>query len=99
MTLADFLRTHSLDEYQFATAVGGVSASAVRKWKYGERVPRPAHLSRIMAVTDGQVTPNDFLNVPRPSRAPSDGSGAPTDAIGAVPPAAPVASLPLGDAA
>lgn len=37
--------------------------------------------------------------VPRPSRAPSDGSGAPTDAIGAVPPAAPVASLPLGDAA
>lgn len=37
--------------------------------------------------------------VPRPSRALSDDSGAPTDAIGAVPPAAPMASLPLGDAA
>lgn len=38
-----------------------VSPSAVKKWRYGERVPRPAQMIRIQRATTELVTANDFV--------------------------------------
>jgi hypothetical protein len=39
----------------------GVSRSGARKWVYGERTPRGLQMVRVLALTDGLVTANDFL--------------------------------------
>lgn len=39
------------------------SESAVRKWYYGQRVPRFKHIAMIQRITRGQVTANDFYEV------------------------------------
>ena len=44
-----------------AALIGEVSEGAVKKWRYGERTPRPHQMARITAATDGQVTANDFM--------------------------------------
>jgi DNA-binding transcriptional regulator YiaG len=61
MRLIDWMREKNLSDGDVATLVGGVSTHAVKKWKYGERVPRRAELQRLDQVSDGQVTPNDFV--------------------------------------
>lgn len=33
----------------------------VRRWMLGDRVPTKALMPRVVEVTDGQVTPNDFF--------------------------------------
>lgn len=50
------------------------TASGVRKWRFGERMPRLARMKAIQQLSNGKVTPNDFaeasLNpVPQPSNA------------------------------
>lgn len=60
MNLSDFMRLKEISDQEMATQVG-CSEFAVRKWKYGERVPRGAALARIVEVTEGAVTANDFL--------------------------------------
>lgn len=50
----------NLDEDAFAAACG-VSVSCVRKWRYGDRFPRPRQLKKIEAVSRGQITANDFV--------------------------------------
>ncbi|SFV33250.1 hypothetical protein SAMN05216456_1933 [Devosia crocina] len=61
MKLISYLKSEALDLDDFATQVGGVTASGVRKWLRDERVPRPDQMRRIFEVTGGQVTPNDFV--------------------------------------
>ena len=61
MDLTSFMKVNSLDDAAMAALIGGCSASAVKKWRYGERIPRSDHLRRIATATGGQVTPNDFL--------------------------------------
>ena len=61
MRLGDFMKTRSLDDAAMAALIGEVSEGAVKKWRYGERTPRPHQMARITAATDGQVTANDFM--------------------------------------
>lgn len=61
MTLADYMKAHGLDDLAMAEKIGRCSESAVRKWRYGQRMPRVEQLRRIAEVTHGAVTPNDFL--------------------------------------
>lgn len=44
-----------------AQLLGDVSVSGLGKWMRGERVPRPDQQRRIYEITEGKVTPNDFV--------------------------------------
>lgn len=61
MKLAEFMSTNSISPEEMASRIGDVSASGVKKWVYGERVPRPDQMRRIVEVTDNAVMPNDFF--------------------------------------
>ena len=50
----------NLDDEAMAALIGGCSAHAVKKWRYAERMPRPAAIARIVKATDGKVTAADF---------------------------------------
>lgn len=63
MKLSDYMRERDLDPDEMAALIGGVSASGVRKWANGERVPRAGQMRRINDVTNGAVEPNDFILV------------------------------------
>lgn len=68
MKLGTYLKDAGLDEDAFASKSGGrFSAEAVRKWRFGVRIPRPQHMALIADLTDGAVTANDF----HPSREPA----------------------------
>lgn len=65
MRLSTYLKKHGLDEGEFAAlSQGQFSPEAVRKWRFGVRVPRPKHMAAIAAITGGAVTANDFMSVP-----------------------------------
>lgn len=61
MKLATYMADKGIPARQMADLIGDVSESGVRKWMYGERVPRPDQMRRIAEVTDGAVQPNDFI--------------------------------------
>lgn len=62
MQLDAFIRDRKLTDESFAALLGpDVSAWAVRKWRYGQRIPRIGMQQRIAAATEFQVTPNDFV--------------------------------------
>ena len=61
MKLSSYMDEHGLDNATMASKIGGCSAGAVHKWRYGERIPRSRFIIRIREITDGQVTANDFV--------------------------------------
>jgi transcriptional regulator with XRE-family HTH domain len=61
MKLAQYLTDKNISPEQFAFDMGGLSASGIRKWIYGERVPRPDQMRKIAELTKGAVKPNDFI--------------------------------------
>lgn len=61
MQLSEYMAREKISEEQFAASLRDVSASGVRKWMRGERVPRPDQQRRIFDLTAGAVTPNDFV--------------------------------------
>lgn len=61
MKLTQYLTENNISPEQFAATMDGMSISGVRKWMYGERVPRPDQMRKISEVTDGAVQPNDFI--------------------------------------
>lgn len=61
MKLADFMKDRGLDDAAMAVLIGEASEGAVKKWRYGERTPRPNQMTRITAATAGAVTANDFM--------------------------------------
>lgn len=61
MKLAQYLTDKNISPEQFALDMGGLSASGIRKWIYGERVPRPDQMRKIAELTKGSVKPNDFI--------------------------------------
>jgi DNA-binding transcriptional regulator YdaS (Cro superfamily) len=63
MNLAAYMQNHSLDDVAMAAKIRDCSPSAVKKWRYGERVPRAQQMLRIIEATGGDVTPNDFLPI------------------------------------
>ena len=66
MKLISFLRLNKLSDLAFAESLG-VSRAGVRKWMYGQRVPRADEMLKIIAATNGDVMPNDFFDVPSAS--------------------------------
>ncbi|NTE87236.1 helix-turn-helix domain-containing protein [Agrobacterium rubi] len=60
MKLAQYLTDKNVSLEQFASEVGS-SVSGIRKWMYGERVPRPDQMRKIADLTGGLVEPNDFI--------------------------------------
>ena len=67
MKLLDYMRDEKLDDDAFASRLGDCSGHAVKKWKYGERVPSIGVAARIEAVTDGRVTLRDWVRVTAPT--------------------------------
>lgn len=64
MTLSDYLRDRGLDDAAFASlSDGAFSAEAVRKWRFRARTPRQRQLAKIVELTNGAVTANDFMAV------------------------------------
>lgn len=61
MKLSLYLKTKQVSIADFAASVGS-SPFAVQKWLRGERTPRDVFMRRIMQVTEGAVSPNDFLS-------------------------------------
>ncbi len=60
MKLSRFMSANKISDAELAASIG-VSVGAVRKWRYGERTPRPAMLARIFEATNGAVSANDFM--------------------------------------
>lgn len=63
MKLIDYMRLRNLRPEEIAERVGDVSTSGVRKWMVGERIPRKDQMERLVAVTGGEVLPNDFFDL------------------------------------
>jgi hypothetical protein len=60
LKLDQFLAEKDMSRADFAKAIG-VSEVSVTRYIGGTRLPQPAIMARIAVVTDGAVTPNDFL--------------------------------------
>lgn len=63
MRLAEYLSENNLTHERFAEIVG-VSRPTVTHWLRGGRIPEFQHLQRVIEVTSGAVTANDFINLP-----------------------------------
>ena len=70
MTLSEYMKAKAIDDAAMAATLGGCSPSAVKKWRYGERTPRPRQMARIKEATDGVVTADDFLRAEAPADPP-----------------------------
>jgi hypothetical protein len=66
MKLLDWMKRQKLTDATLAAALGdGATALSVKKWKYGETLPRPADIVRLEEITAGGVALRDFVP-PRP---------------------------------
>lgn len=70
MKLLDWLRRENITDEAFAERVGDCTAHAVKKWKYGERLPPGDKIVRIEDVTGRQVTLRDLIAAPIDAAAP-----------------------------
>jgi DNA-binding transcriptional regulator YdaS (Cro superfamily) len=61
MKLIAYMRVKKLDDEAMASRVGGVTRHAVKKWMYGERMPRPEQIAAIAKITGGKVTLSDWI--------------------------------------
>ncbi len=68
MKLLDYMRAENLGDEAMACRIGGCSAHAVRKWKYGERSPGADRIIRIEEVTGGKVGLHDWSSRNQPPR-------------------------------
>lgn len=68
MLLRTYLAQNDLSPAAFGVLVGA-SEHGVRKWISGERTPRPDAQRKIIEITNGAVTPNDFLSSAQPQEA------------------------------
>ncbi|MCX5581456.1 hypothetical protein [Kaistia terrae] len=60
MKLTSYLSDNKIDEKAFGAQLG-VSEFAVRKWRYGQRVPNVATIQLISEITGGKVGFPDWL--------------------------------------
>lgn len=63
MKLAAYLEASELTDAAFARLIG-VERQAVGRYKSGERFPEKQILLKIFEATSGQVTANDFADLP-----------------------------------
>lgn len=71
MKLADWLREQGLTQEAFGRRIE-VQPQSVYRYCSGKRVPDDDVMRRIIAATDGAVTPNDFFGLPRAGEAGRD---------------------------
>ena len=71
MKLIDYMRREKLDDERMSRLVGDCTAHAVKKWKYGERVPDASRIVRIEKVTNGRVRLRDWSEAQELARAAS----------------------------
>ncbi len=70
MQLKSYLDRQKISRATFAVSIG-VTEVAVTRYINGDRIPRPAKMALIEAVTKGAVKPNDFfasVAKPQPER-------------------------------
>lgn len=60
MTLSEFLEVNGITDAEFARRIGAGSRMTVGRYRRHERIPRPKPMERIVAATEGKVTPADF---------------------------------------
>ena len=60
MKLTDYLHLKRLSQKEFAASVG-VSSSAICYYLQKKRVPTKKIMQKIIDLTDGKVSPNDFF--------------------------------------
>lgn len=61
MKLLAWMQTKRVTDAEMAQRVGDCTEHAVRKWKYGERLPTPEKIAKIEDVTGSAVTLRDFI--------------------------------------
>jgi 3,4-dihydroxy 2-butanone 4-phosphate synthase/GTP cyclohydrolase II len=66
MKLRDYLHVNRIKRKDFAAKIG-VSPAAITLLCESDTWPRRKMIERIAAVTDGQVTANDFMKLEEPS--------------------------------
>lgn len=86
MKLVDFMKDKGLTPDAVAAAIGDVTASGVRKWMGGERIPRRDQMERLAEFSVGRVMPNDFFDLGEFTEGdPDTGDGHPSAAAPAGP--------------
>lgn len=76
MKLAEWKSQNGHTDESLAALIGDCSASSIQKWLRGERIPREEQMLRIFEVTKGDVTPNDFYQLPEgPASQPAEVAG------------------------
>ena len=58
--LKAFLDQRGMSVESFRREVGAARRITVYRWLRGERIPAPGYMARIVALTDGAVTADDF---------------------------------------
>ena len=67
MTLEQWRKDQGLDRAQLARKLG-VSMGAIETWEYGTRIPARRMMVEIIALTGGDVLPNDFYKAAIPTK-------------------------------
>lgn len=65
MHISEYLNERELSQAQFGAEIG-VSQSAVERYVNRKRIPDEDVMRRIYQITKGQVTANDFYDLPAP---------------------------------
>lgn len=63
MKLRDFLSARDMSEAQLGRLLG-IGQATVNRYVRGERIPRLEVMRRIVEVTEGEVGPADFYDLP-----------------------------------
>ncbi|MGB1918589.1 MAG: helix-turn-helix transcriptional regulator [Candidatus Puniceispirillales bacterium] len=66
MKLSNWLKKSNITVKQFAHDVD-VSPSLVSRYAAGKYIPTRKTMMKIVEVTNGNVTPNDFFDIPNPN--------------------------------
>ena len=61
MKLAAFIEEVGLSPAEFARSIGVNERESIRRYLRGERIPTPRVMRRIIAATEGRVSPTDFF--------------------------------------
>ena len=69
MTLSDYLRKNDLSVAVFARRIGVNDRVSVRRYLDGSRIPAARVMRKIQEATDGQVSANDFFDLPAETEA------------------------------
>lgn len=64
MKLISYLEQSEISYARFAEMIGASNGKVVHRYARGEQIPSRDFMARIVEVTGGAVTPNDFYDLP-----------------------------------